>query len=162
VGKTGWLAIVSLAPDFQAGLYLLLPNRHSVLETSFMGACQELVGRNCHLSLYCKVTRMNTQRIKWRYSMSAAFGFAFALLACVRAVADHHNSPQRAISLRFFAAIRKGDAAAVKRMLDSGVSANSHEIMLTRPRVEKHTEGGKEYPGRSAIVIACESGNVAI
>gem|GEM_PF-1690774 len=94
--------------------------------------------------------------------MSVTFGLACALLACVRAVADHPNSPQRAISLRLFAAIRQGDAATVKRMLDSGVSANSHEIMLTRPRAEKHTEGGKEYPGSSAIMIACESGNVVI
>jgi len=94
--------------------------------------------------------------------LSATFGFAFALLACVRAVADHHNSPQRAISLRLFAAIRKGDAAAVKRMLESGVSANSHEIMLTRPNVATHSEGGKEYPGASAIMVACESGNVTV
>jgi len=47
-------------------------------------------------------------------------------------------------------------------MLESGVSANSQEIMLTRPRAEKHTEGGKEYPGSSALRVACESGKVAI
>src|ERR1051326_4528452 len=97
---------------------------------------------------------MNSRRKKCRYSMSATFGLACTLLACVGADADHHNSPQRAISLRLFAAIRKGDAATVKRMLDSGVSANFHEIMLTRPRAEKHTEGGKEYPGKSAMMVA--------
>jgi hypothetical protein len=105
---------------------------------------------------------MNSRRQKYRCAMAAALGFACALSAGVRAVADHHNSPQRTISLRLFAALRKGDTAAVRRMLHHGVSANSHEIMLTRPRTEKHAEGGKEYPGSSAILVACESGNVAI
>ena len=112
--------------------------------------------------LLCEAAMMNSRREKYRYAMSAALGLACVLSAGVRAVADHQNSPHRTLSLRFFAAIRKGDAASVKRMLDRGVSAHSHEIMLTRPRAETHTEGGKEYPGSSAIMIACESGNVAI
>jgi len=105
---------------------------------------------------------MHSRKQKCRYSLSVAFGIAGALLTCVRADANHHNSPQRAISLRLFAAIRKGDAATVKRMLESGVSANFHEILLTRPRAENHTEGNKEYPVGNALMVACESGNVAI
>jgi len=105
---------------------------------------------------------MHSRRQKFRTFLSATFGMVSALLTCAGQGANHHNSPQRAISLRLFAAIRKGDAATVKRILESGVSANSHEIMLTRPRAEKRSEGGKEYPGSSALRVACESGKVAI
>src|SRR5215216_1981010 len=63
---------------------------------------------------------------------------AFALLACVAASAQDANE-------EFFAAARRGDAAALKAFLDKGVDVNS-----------------KTRYGATALSYACDKGHVEV
>lgn len=53
-----------------------------------------------------------------------------------------------------FAAIRKGDVAEVKRLLDAGADPNRREALVTPPRLATRDPGGKPYEGDTPLFVA--------
>jgi ankyrin repeat protein len=56
-------------------------------------------------------------------------------------------------------AVKRSDVAAARRLLDGGADPNSREVLVSKPSLADRREGGKPYPGDTALMIAVEMGN---
>lgn len=79
---------------------------------------------------------------------------------CLLALAATKAKPsQKTLTTALVAAIRKGDTAAVTRLLKAGASPNRPEIVLTKPSLEENEPGNEEVDGDTPLMIASEEGN---
>jgi ankyrin repeat protein len=69
---------------------------------------------------------------------------------------------QEAPKVPLIEAVKKGDLAAAKQLLEGGADPNVREILLTKPSLADRDEGGKQYPGDTALGIAIEKKNVQL
>jgi ankyrin repeat protein len=83
----------------------------------------------------------------------AGFGFG-RLGAAVR--------PQRPIDANLIEAVKKGDTAAVRRLLDQGANPNSREVVLSKPDLAKGDPGGRPTLVDTALMIAVGEGHLQV
>jgi len=67
--------------------------------------------------------------------------------------------PQKAAKMTLIDALKRGDVAAAKLLLNQGADPNLREVVLTKPSAADRSEGGKPTLADTALMIAVQNGN---
>lgn len=59
-------------------------------------------------------------------------------------------------------AVKKGDVAAARRLLDQGASPNARDIRITKPSLAERSEGSQRVLTHTVLMLAARAGNLAM
>jgi ankyrin repeat protein len=84
---------------------------------------------------------------------SAAFGALWS---------DPTSLPPKAPMMTLIEAVKRGDVAAARLLLDRGADPNVREVVLTKPSLADRNEGGKPTLADTVLMIAVQQGHIQL
>lgn len=107
--------------------------------------------------------KITSEGAAWCLCRMATWLFVFAVVQ-TQASSQQTGSPRlpSPATRTLVEAVKKGDVAGARGLLDRGADPNGREVLFTKTSLAAHAEGGKPYLGDTALNIAAYKGDLSM